>query len=170
MGLKIFMAKRQKGAITMLAVLITGACVSPGYQDEPAIRFADSGKAAFFKIGKKVYDPNAENKQRWINISVKGFGDIPGRVEKMQLKEKSFINIRGRLDEDVWETKNGETRRALVVVAEDIEYAGGGKQKENDSGEQAAYGAFTAPAAPPPEEAPGEFTGYECFGGDSFFD
>ncbi len=149
----------------MLAVLITGACVSPGYQDEPAIRFSDSGKAVFFKIGKKVYDANADDKQRWINISVKGFGDIPGRVEKMQLKAKSYINIRGRLDEDVWEAKNGETRRSLVVIAEDIEYAGGGKPKENDGEER-----YAAPAAPLPEEAPGEFTGYDYFGGDSFFD
>lgn len=150
----------------MLAVLVTGACVSPGYQDEPAVRFSESGKDAFFKIGKKVYDANADDKHRWVNISVKCFGDLPDRLKKMQLKEKSFINIRGRLDEDVWESKNGETRRSLVIIAEDIEYAGGGKQKENDNGERYDY---AAPAAPPPEEAPGEFTGYEPFGGDSFF-
>ncbi|NBJ88510.1 single-stranded DNA-binding protein [Acutalibacter sp. 1XD8-36] len=151
----------------MLAVLITGAVISKGFQDEPAIKVSDSGKAVWFRVGKKVYDPQAEDNRRWININVKGFNYMAERIQKMQLKEGVYVNIRGRLDEDVWKDKDGETHKNLYVIAEDIEYAGGKSKDESES--------YTAPVhqpdkAPLPTEAPGEFTGYEAFGGTSFFD
>lgn len=151
----------------MLAVLITGAVISKGYQDEPAIKVSDSGKAVWFRVGKKVYDSQAEDNRRWVNLNVKGFNYMVDRVKKMQLKEGVYINIRGRLDEDVWTDKSGETRKSLYIVAEDIEYAGGKSKDESETN--------TAPAnqpekAPLPTEAPGDFTGYEPFGGTSFFD
>lgn len=153
----------------MLAVLITGAIVSKGYEDAPALKFTEGDKAVFFKVGKQVYDPKAEDHRRWINLSIKGFGDIPHAVERMQLKEGSYVNIRGRLDEDIWEDQNGGTRRRIVVVAEEIEYAGG-KPKDKTEGSSTGYTATTPTSAPAPQEEPGEFTGYEPFGGTSFFD
>ena len=53
-----------------------------------------------------------------------------------------------------------------MVIAEDIEYAGGKVKDESEDSE---------PASQPekdslPTEALGEFTGYEPFGGASFFD
>ena len=147
----------------MLEVIITGAVVSKGFNDEPAIKFSESGKAVWFRIGKKVFDPQEDGKSRWVNFPVKGFGDMPDRIEKMQLKEKSFINLRGRLDEEPWTDKDGENRKSVFIVVEDIEYAGGKGQSEKDD---------SKPKAAPPakqEEPAGEFTGYEAFGG-SFFD
>ena len=115
----------------MLEAIITGAVVSRGYENEPAIRVSESGKAVWFRIGKKVYDSQAKDNHRWVNFKIKGFGELPDRIEKMQLKEGSFINLRGRLDEEVWTDKEGETRKAVVIIAEDIEYAGGnGKSEE----------------------------------------
>ena len=152
----------------MLEAIITGAVISKGYDDAPAIKYSDSGKAVFFRIGKRVYDSQAEDNHRWINLSIKGFGDMPERVKKMQLKESSFVNIRGRLDEDVWEDKNGNTRRSIVVVAEDIEYAGG-SPKEGTAKSKTDTPA-PVPASAPQEDPIGEFTGYEAFGGTSFFD
>ena len=150
----------------MLAVLITGAVISKGFQDEPAIKVSDSGKAAWFRVGKKVYDSQAEDNRRWININVKGFNYMAERIQKMQLKEGVYVNIRGRLDEDVWTDKEGNTRKNLVVIAEDIEYAGG---KSKDDPEDAGP-VYQPEKAPLPTEAPGEFTGYEAFSGTSFFD
>lgn len=152
----------------MLEAIITGAVISKGYEDAPTIKYSDSGKAVFFRIGKRVYDPQAEDNHRWINLSIKGFGDMPERVKKMQLKESSFINIRGRLDEDVWTDNSGNTRRSIVVVAEDIEYAGG-SPKEGSASSKTGDPA-PAPAPVPQEDPSGEFTGYEVFGGTSFFD
>lgn len=150
----------------MLQAIITGAVVSKGFDGAEAIRYSESGKAVWFRIGKKVYDPQAEDHSRWVNFSIKGFGDMPDRVEKMQLKEGSFINLRGRLDEEVWTDKNDSTRRSVVIIAEDIEYAGGKPQEGTEPKKAKAQ-----PAAPPaPEEPAGEFTGYEAFGGSSFFD
>ena len=121
----------------------------------------------FFRIGKRIFDSQAEDNHRWINLSIKGFGDMPERVKKMQLKESSFVNIRGRLDEEVWQDKNGSTRRSIVIVAEDIEYAGGGPK---EGATTKADNSAPAPAPVPQEEPSGEFTGYEVFGGTSFFD
>ena len=150
----------------MLAVLITGAVISKGFQDEPAIKVSDSGKAVWFRVGKKVYDSQAEDNRRWININVKGFNYMAERIKKMQLKEGVYVNIRGRLDEDVWTDKEGNTRKNLVVIAENIEYAGG---KSKDDPEDAGP-VYQPQKTPLPTEAPGEFTGYEAFGGTSFFD
>ena len=80
----------------MLKVFATQVVISRGYDNKPAISITkgnDSAASVRFRIGKKVYDPKAENNARWLNYSVKGFGPIVDRIEKMQLKEGSFINI-----------------------------------------------------------------------------
>ena len=84
----------------MLKVIATDVVISKGYDGAPALRFSEKGVR--FRVGKKVYDTRAENNQRWINLSVKAFGQTSERIKKMQLKEGSFVNILGRLDEDVW--------------------------------------------------------------------
>lgn len=163
----------------MLDVIATSAVVSRGYEGAAALRFSEKGDAVRFRIGKKVYDSRAENNTRWINISVKAFGDVCERIKKMQLKEGSFINFRGRLDEDVWtDQQTKESKSAMVIILDDIEYAGGGKPKENQGSAQQQNGAANstgntaAPAAAPAAggQMPNGFTGYEPFGGGSFFD
>lgn len=160
----------------MLKVFGTQVVVSRGYDGAAAIKFSEKGDAVRFRIGKKVYDPNAEDNSRWINMAVKGFGSICERIKKMQLKDGSFINFVGRLDEDVWEDQQThEKKSAMVIILDDIEYAsGGGKSKENHTSEQTANGGQTAAPAAPTQAAPsnnGGFTGYEAFGGGNpFFD
>jgi len=135
----------------MNKVIITGAVISKGYGTQPAIRYTENGSCARFKIGQRVYDKRAENNTRWLNLSVKAFGTLADRISKMGLKDGSFVNLAGRLDEDVWEDK-GETKRQFVVILDEIEYASGGERKP--------------PAdAPAPEPPSGEFTGFEAFPG-----
>lgn len=162
----------------MLEVIATSAVVSRGYDGVAALRFSEKGDAVRFRIGKKVYDTRAENNTRWINLTVKAFGDICERIKKMQLKDGSFINFRGRLDEDVWtDQQTGESKSTMVVVLDDIEYAGG-KPKENQESNRQQNGTApntgaAAPAQPAAQSAAGQtpngFTGYEPFGGGSFF-
>ncbi|MCB5393460.1 single-stranded DNA-binding protein [Longicatena caecimuris] len=162
----------------MLEVIATSAVVSRGYDGAAALRFSEKGDAVRFRIGKKVYDTRAENNTRWINLTVKAFGDICERIKKMQLKDGSFINFRGRLDEDVWtDQQTGESKSTMVVVLDDIEYAGG-KPKENQESNRQQNGTApntgaAAPAQPAAQSAAGQtpngFTGYEPFGGGSFF-
>ena len=70
----------------MLKVFATQVVISRGYDNKPAISITkgnDSAASVRFRIGKKVYDPKAENNARWLNYSVKGFGPIVDRIEKM---------------------------------------------------------------------------------------
>ena len=149
----------------MLKVFATQVVISRGYDNKPAIsitRGNDSAALVRFRIGKKVYDPKAENNTRWLNYSVKGFGPIVDRIEKMQLKEGSFINIEARLDEDTWEDQ----------TTKEIEYASGGG-KSNSNGNATNGTSNQAPAQAPAAntgDSSGGFTGYEPFGGNSFFD
>ena len=101
----------------MLKVFATQVVISRGYDNKPAISITkgnDSAASVRFRIGKKVYDPKAENNARWLNYSVKGFGPIVDRIEKMQLKEGSYINIEGRLDEDTWEDQTTHEKKVLL--------------------------------------------------------
>ena len=119
----------------MLKVFATQVVISRGYDNKPAISITkgnDSAASVRFRIGKKVYDPKAENNARWLNYSVKGFGPIVDRIEKMQLKEGSFINIEGRLDEDTWEDQTThEKKSCTVIILDEIEYASGGGKSNN---------------------------------------
>ena len=138
----------------MLKVFATQVVVSRGYDGAAAIRFSEKGDAVRFRIGKKVYDPNAENNARWVNLAVKGFGPVCERIRKMQLKDGSFVNLIGRLDEDVWEDQQThEKRSAMVIILDAIEYAsGGGKSKagQNTYEPRTQYAAPATPACPTP--------------------
>ena len=48
----------------MLKVFATQVVVSKGYDNTPALRFSENGDSVRFRIGKKVYDPHAENDSR----------------------------------------------------------------------------------------------------------
>lgn len=157
----------------MIKVFATDVVISKGYDGAPALKFSESGESVRFRIGKRVYDTKAENSTRWVNLSVKAFGRLCDRIRKMQLKEGSFVNILGRLDEDVWEdSTTHEKRSAMVIILDEIEYcATGGRQQKNVAEASATQPDGSAPA-PAPESIPegGGFTGYVPFGGgNSFF-
>lgn len=149
----------------MLKVFVTDAVVSKGYDGAPALRFSEDGASVRFRIGESVYDKRAENNTRWINLSVKAFGQLCERIKKMQLKELSHVNIVGRLDEDIWtDPSTNEKKSVFVIIADEIEYASstGGRSKEGQPTEN-PLGSPT-----PPTQANSGFTGYENFG-DGFF-
>ena len=149
----------------MFNAIITNAVVSRGYDNNPAVQYSDKGDFARFRFGKKVYDSRAEGNYRWVNMTVKAFGPMVDRIQKMQLKEGSYINLMGRLDEDTWQDKTtGENRSAMVLILDDIEYASlAPKNKDEHKPAQAA-------GSPGREEPQTGFTGFEPFGGPSFFD
>ena len=157
----------------MFKVIATDVVISKGYDGAPALKFTESGESVRFRIGKKVYDTRAENNARWMNISVKAFGPVCERIKKMQLKESSFINMLGRLDEDIWEDSvTHEKKSAMVIILDEIEFcsSGGGKQKNVNAEGQPKAAATSAPVSAG-SEMPGNFTGFEAFGGvNSFFD
>lgn len=156
----------------MLKFIGTNVVVSKGYEDKPALSFSEEGNSVRFRIGCRVYDTRAENNQRWINVTVKAFGAVCERIQKMKLKAGSFIHIDGRYDEDVWQDEaTGETKRMPVVILSDVEYAySGNGEGKKDNGHNAA-----APATPkasqgassPRSDNSGGFAPYD--GNDDFF-
>lgn len=94
----------------------------------------------------------------------------------MGLKEGSFISLSGRYDEDVWEDEETKEKRSMpCVILDNLEYSGGGRR--SGDGQKAASNSQNdstpapAPAADPQEgfQMPGNFTGYEGFGGGNNF-
>lgn len=172
----------------MIKLILTNVVISNGYNGVPALRYSENGNSVRFRVGSKVYDTRAENNTRWINLSVKAFDHACERIKSMKLKEGSFVNLFGRMDQEIWTDKEtNEQKSQLVLILEDAEYAaGGGGKKENQTSGQSQNGGTNASAAPAPaastsaasapaaSAAPaaesGNFTGYEPFGGGSLFD
>lgn len=158
----------------MLKFFASDVVVSKGYQNAPALKFSEKGDFVRFRVGQKVYDPRAEDNHRWVNITVKCFDpSLIDRIRKMGLKESSFIDLSGRYDEDVWEDEETKEKRSMpCVILDDLEFSGGGKR--SGDGQKAVSNqpnTAPAPAAAPQEnfQMPGNFTGYESFGGGNNF-
>ena len=151
----------------MLRFTATNAVISRGFDNRAALKYSEDGNVVRFRIGERVYDKNAENNTRWVNINIKAFGNVAERIRKMQLKDGSCINLTGRYDEDVWtDRESGETRSQPVIIADDVEFAGfrsKGTQKDDTRSEsEAERGSYHSEKS--------NFEGYESFGGGSFFD
>jgi len=55
----------------LLSVFGTNVVVSKGYEGKPALRFGgENNSTVRFRVGCRVYDSNAENNTRWINLSI----------------------------------------------------------------------------------------------------
>lgn len=149
----------------MIKMTITNAVVSQGYEGAPALNFSENGDNKFvkFRVGSSVYDKNAENKRRYVNMTVKAFNGMVTRIESMKLDAGMHVNVSGRYDEDTWEDKNNQKKSAPVLIIEDIEFCSGGPGKQNGDG-SAPADSTSAPSKQ--TQAPsGNFTGYENFGG-----
>lgn len=164
----------------MLKFFASDVVVSKGYQNAPALKFSEKGDFVRFRVGQKVYDPRAEDNHRWINLTVKCFdASLVDRIRKMGLKEGSFISLSGRYDEDVWEDEESREKRSMpVIILDELEFSGGGKRSgdgQNANSSKGAPSAAPAPAAAPAAgfqggyQMPGNFTGYEGFGGGNNF-
>lgn len=144
----------------MLKLTATNAVVTKGFNGAPAIQFSESGTSARYRIGYRVFDKQVEGNYRYINLTVKAFGNLVKKITDMKLAEGSLINLSGRLDEDTWtDQKTGEVKKAFVVILDDIEYTAG-KSSENHGEAKHSDG----------KGAESGFTGYEQFGSTSYFD
>ena len=162
----------------MLKIFASNVVVSKGYQNAPALKFSEKGDFVRFRVGQKVYDPRAEDNHRWINLTIKCFDPaLVDRILKMGLKEGSFISLSGRYDEDVWEDEQTKEKHSMpVIILDELEFSGGGKRNgdgqkaASDNAASAPTPAASAQTAPQAEyQMPGNFMGYENFGGGNNF-
>ena len=173
----------------MNKIIFTDVTISKGYKDVPALRFNENKTAVRFKIGQRIYDKNAKDNHRYINIAVKAFSPLSERIEKMLLKEGSRINLFGRLDEETWEDKEkGQQVSQFVIIADEIEYASNSSDSNKSNGNN-SNGADSVPqtqngneqntasaqtqqnSSEENTEQPANFTGFQNFntGGENVF-
>ena len=60
----------------MLKLTVTNAIVSKGYNDAPAVQLSETGSVARFRIGIRIYDKQADGNYRYVNLTVKAFGNL----------------------------------------------------------------------------------------------
>lgn len=153
----------------MFKVVATNVVVSKGYGENPALSFFNNDEIVRFRIGYKVYDSKAEDNTRWLNMTVKAFNGVCERIKKMKIKEGSYINILGHLDEDTWtDPATKEKKSMMVVILDEIEYASMGSGNGKNGDEKSGGGKPSEKKKDP--ESSGNFTGYESLGENSFFD
>lgn len=154
----------------MLKVVATNVVVSKGYGENPALKFSENGEIVRFRIGHKVYDSKADDNTRWLNLTVKAFNGVCERIKKMKIKEGSYINILGHLDEETWtDSATNEKKNAMVIILDDIEYASMGSGNGKNTDDKSDGSGKTESKKKKPEDSE-NFSGYEGFGGNSFFD
>ena len=154
----------------MYKVFLTNVFVSKGFEDKPAVNFSEKGDVAWFRVGHKVYDPNAEDNTRWVNRAVKAFKSLAERIKKMNLDAGSCINIEGVEDDIPYEDSEGNKKvQSSVIVITNIEYAGsaGGKSTDKESKHKKDSEEKSTKKKSGDSE---NYEGYSAYSGNPFFE
>ena len=73
-----------------------------------------------------------EDKPNWVEVSI--FGKRAEAVAKY-LAKGTHVTIHGRLSQITWETKDGQKRSRLEVIADDIDFSGGARSDSASAAE-----------------------------------
>ncbi len=154
----------------MMLMMLTDAVISKGYGNAPTIRYFDDGDGAGFRVGVSVYDKNAENSTRWVNLNVIVSGKLTEQIRRMKLQEYSHINIVGTFDmRPSVNTETGEIKAWPTVRPFKIEFATSASGKSRtDVGNDAHHEARPEKTPTSPDRM-SNFTGYEPLGGSNPF-
>ena len=159
----------------MIKMFVTGALISKGFNGADALRFSENAEnpSVRFRVGVRVYDKRAENNHRFVNINVKAFSYLTGRIRDMKLDAGTYVNLIGRYDDEPWDDPSTREKKSTpVLIVDEIEFChNGGNGKQN--GESNGSGNITAASGkleqiPPTadhRQTPRNFTGFEGFGG-----
>ena len=161
--------------IVVIKMLVTGALISKGFNGADALRFSDNSEnpSVRFRVGVRVYDKRAENNYRFVNLNVKAFSYLVGRIKDMKLDAGTYVNIIGRYDDEQWEDQNTHEKKSTqVLIVDEIEFChngGNGKQNgDSNSSVNTSAAANKPEQTPPPAEhkqTPANCSGFEGFGG-----
>lgn len=101
---------------------------------DPELRYTPSGTAiASFgiAINRSWSGPDGEKKEEVCYVDINMFGRR-AEVINEYFSKGNPIFIEGRLQFQQWETKDGQKRNTLRVVAEDFQFIGGKSSKRNE--------------------------------------
>ena len=112
---------------------IDNAIVCTQYGKDEVLAINEKRTYAKFRIGKKKKFPQLH----WLNYTVVTFSpDIIARLERMDLKQGTYINICGEPDMEILELEgNKKTLHTIILHSvRDIEYASYGTKEEKEAG------------------------------------
>src|ERR1035437_4789524 len=108
-------------------IILSRVGISPSKKEgEGSIKYEETTTKkpkATFRGFKSVYDAKAENNTRWLNFNFEAYGDVVEKMKKMGLKEKSFINIMGHIDQTTYKDGNDNNRMFEKIIIDHVEYA-----------------------------------------------
>ncbi len=99
---------------------------------DPELRYTPSGTAiASFgiAINRNWSGPDGEKKEEVCYVDISMFGRRAEVINEYFSKGNPIL-IEGRLQFQQWETKDGQKRNALRVVAEDFQFLGGKTKRD----------------------------------------
>lgn len=122
---------------------------------KPELKYSASGNAiGSFRIANNIFIPGRDGKENKTKVnffSVTCFGKRAESCEK-HLDKGSMVIITGRLDFQEWATKDNQKRSTVKIVANQVQFIGGGKKFDKRGAEPQAEEGFE----PEPEAGPQE--------------
>jgi single-strand DNA-binding protein len=115
---------------------------------DPELRYMQNGKALVsfgLAVSRSWTSPEGEKKEDVCFVDISMFGKRAEIISEY-FSKGSPIFIEGRLQFRQWESKEGQKRNALRVVAEDFQFIGQTKKQGGSSG------AARADAEPTPKD------------------
>lgn len=120
---------------------INSVCISGNLGHDPELRMTQSGMAICkfsVCVNDRKRDPQTGNwhdDPNWVDVTF--FGKRAESIEQY-LSKGSLVFVSGKLHENKWQTQDGQNRRKLEVIGEDIQFgnSGGNKQQAQQQQEQ----------------------------------
>ena len=117
---------------------------------DPDLRYTPNGTAVCdmsVAINRSFKDQSGEKKDETVFLDVVVWQKQAENCAEY-LKKGREVFIEGRLQQDRWETKDGQKRSKILVVAQTVQFMGGGRGEGGGGREEAPAG----PADASPEE------------------
>jgi single-strand DNA-binding protein len=117
---------------------INSVAISGNLGSDPELRATKSGMQVLsFSVcanSRVKRGDSWEDKPNWVEVSI--FGRRAEAVAKY-LAKGTHVTLHGRLSQSTWETKDGQKRSRLEVIADDIDFSGGARSDSAPAAEPA---------------------------------
>ncbi len=119
--------------------------------EKPIIKYGQSGTAVTnLRVANNTYSKNSENQTKANFFIIVVFGKQAENCEKYLDKGRQIV-VNGRLDQNSWEDNNGNKRSSVRVIANTIQFIGGGSGSGASSNSVQAPVNEPIPSEPAPE-------------------
>lgn len=132
---------------------INVVCLDGRLTDDPELRYTSSGTAVCdlsIAVNRYYRDKNDEQVEETSFFDVTAWGNTAEQCDQYLSRGQQVI-IQGRLKQDRWESENGDSRSKVKIVAENVQFGGGGNSGKGGTsgqskGQQGAPGPSSSPS------------------------